>query len=87
MREYNIESEFIAENKILETNGLINAIVFTNRGTYPVYINGEPLATDQSLSNNGQEGEIDKTLYKVRFDTSGGGTSLLHVRRKVYLTK
>lgn len=85
MRKYTIQSEFVAEDKQLDTNENLNAIVFTNRGTNPVYVNGEPLATDQSLSNNGQEAELDKTSYKIRFDTSGAGTSLLYVRKKVYL--
>lgn len=86
MRKYTIQSEFLAENKVLDVNENLNAIVFTNRGTNPVYINGEPLNEDQSFSNNGQADELDKTRYDIRFDTSGGGTSLLHIRRKVYIS-
>lgn len=85
MRKYIIQSEFVAEDKQLDTNERLNAIVFTNRGTNPVYINGEPLAENESLNNSGLEGEIDTTPYRVRFDTAGAGTSLLHVRRKVYI--
>ncbi len=84
MRNYRIESDFVGENKILQMDGQVNAVVFTNRGTNPVYINGEPLATDQSLSNSGQEGEIDNTIYSIRFDTALAGTSLLYVRKKLY---
>lgn len=84
-RKYIIQSEFLAENKVLDTNEKLNAICFTNRGTNPVYINGEPIAEDEHLSNNGHEDEIDVTRYDIRFDTSGAGTSLLHIRRKVYI--
>lgn len=84
MRTYTIETDFIGENKILPMDGQVNAICFTNRGTNPVYINGEPLAQNQSISNNGQEGEMDKSTYNIRFDTSGAGTSLLYARKKLY---
>lgn len=83
-RTYKVNSQFVAENKTVDTGSRLNAIVFTNRGTNPVLINNEPLNEGESLSNNGLEGEIDTTSYKVTFDTSGAGTSLLYVRCKNY---
>jgi len=85
MKKYTIQFELVSENKSLDTNQNINAICFTNRGTNSVYINGEPLDTNQSFSNNGHEGELDTTVYKIRFVEVALGTSLLHVRRKVYI--
>lgn len=83
-RSYKITTQFVAENKMIDTGARLNAIVFTNRGTNPVLINNEPLNEGESLSNNGLEGEIDTSRYTVKFDTSGAGTSLLYVRTKNY---
>lgn len=85
-RPYKIISDQLYEDKVIDTTRhSLNAIVFTNRGTNPVKINGEPLGQDQSLSNSGWQNEIDNSQYTVTFDTSGGGTSELYVRMKIYL--
>jgi hypothetical protein len=81
---YRIETQLIAEPKQVLLNEKCNGIVFVNRGTNPAIINGEILNTDESLSNNGLEGEFDRTKYEVKFDTTGAGTSILYVRQKVY---
>lgn len=81
-RNYRIDSDQVSENKVYTLPEKVNGIVFTNRGTNTVFINGEPLATDQSLSNNGQEGECDLSQYRINF--SGAGTNALYIRLKIY---
>lgn len=81
---YRIETQLVGENKTVLVNSKCNGVVFTNRGTNPASINGELLNTNESLSNNGLEGEFDRSKYEVTFDTSGAGTSILYVRQKIY---
>jgi hypothetical protein len=81
-RNYRIDSDQVSENKVYTLPERVNAIVFTNRGTNTVYINGEPLNTDQSLSNSGQEGELDLSQYRINF--VGAGTNALYIRLKIY---
>jgi hypothetical protein len=88
MKEYIIDTEGVAKNKYVESN--CSGILFVNKGTNPVKVNGLPLSTDQSLeftpdgSPEQGEVEVDRTQYNVVFDTSGAGTSLLFVVRKKY---
>lgn len=58
-----------------------NSIIFLNAGTNPCTINGcITLATNASISFNGNVGDADHTEYFIRF--AGAGTNILNVIKK-----
>ena len=61
-----------------------NEIIFINKGTQIAEIDGFPLAQNEFLTDGGNLGEINKSLYRLTF--TGAGTPLLFVRRKFYIT-
>lgn len=80
---YKIISIQIYEAQTLVPISQCNAIVFTNIGDNPVYINGEILAQGNSISNSGLQGEFDLSVYAINFGNTGT-VSNLSVRQKVY---
>jgi len=81
--KYVIQTETITINKNVDAG--CNAIIFTNRGTTTVLINGQTLLANESMANNGLPGEIDVTRYDIVF--SGAGTNALNIRRKIYVSQ
>ena len=45
------------------------ALVFTNRGDTPVFIDGYELAEDETLSIDQFANDLDVTAYQIRFGT------------------
>lgn len=61
-------------------------ISFANLGTNPAIINSSvTLQQGNTLALSANEGELDRTIYTVRFDTTGAGNSNLVVIRKIYI--
>jgi len=60
----------LATNQNFVGNGC-NSIIFINSGAASVQISGVTLATNQSLSFNGNSGDQDYTIYQVQFTTAG----------------
>jgi len=59
-------------------------ITFTNYGTVNVIVNDVViLATNQSITISANRGEIDRTIYRVRY-VSGAGTRNAIVVRRIY---
>lgn len=79
MKNYIIDVIQYATNNNLTAN--CNAITFVNTGSTDCFINKFLLAAGASLSINGNENEIDVTVYNISFT---GGTGILSVIRKFY---
>lgn len=60
-----------------------NAITFINTGTANVQINGVNLVPGAQLISPGNEGEINRTRYRLSF--SGVGSQVCTVIRKIYI--
>lgn len=70
---YNSPAEIVSE---------CNSITFINTGTSQMQINGVNLAPGDQLVSQGNEGELNKTRYRLSF--SGAGTEVCTVIRKIY---
>lgn len=82
-KTYTITTETIAKAGSPDTKGA-NAVVFVNRGEATAFVNGETIATDQSIENSGLPDEIDNTIYKITFVNTGAQSQLVFVRVKKY---
>lgn len=60
-----------------------NAITFFNTGTSNVQINGLNIQPGQFFVSEGNEGEINRTRYRLSF--SGVGSEVCTVIRKIYI--
>lgn len=81
-RQYTIDIKFITLPTVIHAN--CNAITFINNSTSltdVAYINNVPIQPNQSLSIEGNENEVDKTVYNISFGTST--TATLIVLQKV----
>lgn len=59
-----------------------NAISFYNLGVTTAYVNNVPLIQFQGFSIGGNQGEVDRTKYNIKF--SGVGQNQLVIIKKVY---
>lgn len=82
--KYTITTYSITKPGAIDTKGA-NAVLIVNRGEALAIVNNEEIATDQFISNSGLRGEIDTTLYDVKFNNSGGQSQKVFVRIKKYV--
>ena len=83
-KKYKITIQQWNENKIFKQGDKCNAITFINKSNTNVpVINGYPLAIGESLSIQGNENEIDTSIYKVSIDFTAG-TPDLYIITKVF---
>lgn len=62
------------------------AIAFRNTGTNNLFINNTlMLVPGDNFIVNGNEQEIDETVYNVTFDPVGTGTNVCVIARKFYI--
>ena len=80
---YNIETQLVTKSQAIITGERCNAISFTNRGTDTVYINTEPLPTNETISINGLENEYDKTVYNIAWIAAATSKNL-YIKIKRY---
>lgn len=66
-----------------EVRSNCNSITFLNSGTIAATVNGVPVAVGDQYVSNGNEGEENKTLYRLAF--VGGGAGEMIVIRKTYI--
>lgn len=85
----NFENEFQTINTVDQVRADCNSITFINTGTSVAQVNGINLKpaivagqNGEQLVSEGNEGEIDKTLYRISF--SGAGSNVVQIIRKVY---
>jgi hypothetical protein len=77
--KYKIDVQSYSTSIDIESN--CNAITFYNSGTIDAKINTIPLLAGQSLSIEGNNNEIDATVYHLDF--GGNTTGVVFVIRKV----
>lgn len=82
MRNYRVETEPVQISGIIDAKDS-NEIIFINKGTAVAEIDGFPLSNNEFLTDGGNEGEINKTRYRITFTTVG--TQNCYVRRKFYI--
>ena len=82
MRNYRVETEPVQVSGIIDAKDS-NEIIFINKGTAVAEIDGFPLSNNEFLTDGGNEGEINKTRYRITFTTAG--TQNCYVRRKFYI--
>lgn len=75
-------TEVIQYNVNTNLQSKCNAISFTNTGTTNLYVNKYLLTVGQTLSIDGNAGELDVTEYKINFPANTGECSVI---RKTYL--
>jgi hypothetical protein len=80
--KYRVETEPLNTAERIDAKDS-NEIIFINKGTQIAEIDGFPLAQNEFLTDSGNAGEINKSLYRLTF--TGAGTPLLFVRRKYYI--
>lgn len=81
-QNYRVETEPISTPGVIDSKDS-NEIIFINKGTQAAEVDGFPLATNEFITDGGNEGEINKTKYRVTF--TGPGNPRLFVRRKFYI--
>ena len=81
-RNYRVETEPVQINGVIDAKDS-NEIIFINKGTNIAEIDGFPLSTAEFLTDGGNEGEINKTRYRITF--TGAGVNNCFVRRKFYI--
>ena len=77
-RKFKVDFEFLTKPTIVQSH--YNAITFINGSTSAldiIYINNVPLNTGQSLSIEGNFGEMDTTVYNVSMGTSTTATCIV----------
>jgi len=79
---YQIQFDVVSRDQTVESN--CANMIFINKGSLGVKVNGFPLSTGDSFAGNGNFNELDITNYVVVFD-SGLGSKLLYVMRKRYV--
>lgn len=79
MRKYKVE--FAQYAGTIKIDSFCNGISFVNAGTTDCTINQFILPAGASLSIDGNENEMDTTVYNVNFATVG----LVQVIRKIYI--
>lgn len=88
MKEVIYRTSLISANQTWETkNKKVNAILFRNAGDVDITINNEPVAAGSTYQviNNGLDGDIDTTNYKIFFDSATAGTApKVVIREKIY---
>lgn len=84
-REYFNRIETVTIAKVIDSN--CNAITFINKASnpFPVTVSGYVLGLGETLSLNGNSGEIDRTKYKIDFNFGAG--SVIYVIRKINTQK
>lgn len=81
-RNYRVETEPVQINGVIDAKDS-NEIIFINKGTNIAEIDGFPLSPGEFLTDGGNEGEINKTRYRITF--TGAGINNCFVRRKFYI--
>jgi len=78
--------DFVEETQVYNQPGEVradcNAITFINIGTANMQVNGTDIVPGAQLVSTGNEGEINRTRYRLSF--SGAGDEVCQVIRKVY---
>lgn len=81
-----ILQDFVEETQVYNQPGEVradcNAITFLNVGTAQMQVNGVLVVPGAQLVSTGNEGEINRTRYRLSF--AGVGTEICQVIRKVY---
>tara|TARA_R110000868_G_scaffold258476_3_gene516001 strand:+ start:1808 stop:2110 length:303 start_codon:yes stop_codon:yes gene_type:complete len=80
------DRKYITETQIYYVNGSLiancNSITFINSGSNAVNVDGIPLTTNQSISIQGNNNEINVKTYSFTFESGAGS---LIVIRKIFL--
>lgn len=79
MKKYKVEISQYSSNIKIDSN--CNSISFVNAGTVDCTINQFILPAGASLSIDGNENEIDTTIYNITFASVG----LIQVIKKMYV--
>ena len=77
-RKFKVDFEFLTKPTIVQSH--YNAITFINGSTIStdiIYVNNVPLGLGQSLSIEGNNNEIDTTVYTVSMGTSTTATCIV----------
>ena len=82
MRNFRVETEPVQVPGVIDAKDA-NEIIFINKGTQVAEIDGLPLAFNEFMTDGGNEGEINKTRYRITF--TGPGVANCFVRRKFYI--
>ena len=82
MKNYRVETEPVQVSGVIDAKDS-NEIIFINKGSAIAEIDGFPLSFNEFLTDGGNEGEINKTRYRITFTTPG--TQNCYVRRKFYI--
>jgi len=84
MQQYKYDFLSVVQDQAVKSD--CGDISFANLGTNPAIINSSvTLQQGNTLALSANEGELDRTIYTVRFDTTGAGSSNLVVIRKIYI--
>lgn len=84
MKNYRVETEPVSTSGIIDAKDS-NEIIFINKGTATAEIDGFPLSNNEFLTDSGNEGEINKSRYRITWTTPG--TQIVYVRRKFYINQ
>ncbi|NDA63707.1 MAG: hypothetical protein EBX50_16995 [Chitinophagia bacterium] len=84
MQQYKYDFLTVVQDQAVKSD--CGDISFANLGSNPAIINSSvTLQQGNTLALSANENELDRTIYNVRFDTAGAGTSNLVVIRKIYI--
>lgn len=77
-RKFKVDFEFLTKPTIVQSH--YNAITFINASTIStdiIYVNNVPIGLGQSLSIEGNQNEIDTTVYTISMGTSTTATCIV----------
>jgi hypothetical protein len=80
--EFNVKFELVNTSQVIRSD--CNAITVLNTGTVNAVLNGVTLLPGGSFQVQGNELEIDRSIYNVFFDPAAVGTREVYVIRKQY---
>jgi len=81
MRYFKTELQEYTQNQT-DVDSFCNDIIFYNKCTVTIFVNGFPIDPLGTLSISGNEGEINTTKYKISFNGTAGS---VYVIRKKYI--